>query len=138
LSKKDRLKKPKQDSNRLTPHHLPNYDKKPLVFSLERLQSGSYCLSKLEKDDRAAFADSIFKRRLMTYVQLISEQRHGLGTEKIAKHSIKASIPKFITDDFNYFIAFRFNGKKSMVGYKVNNVFYVLWFDHDFSLYDHR
>ena len=63
--------------------------------------------------------------------------RHGLGYEKIAINSINVQIRKFITEDQNNLIAFRFNGLKSMVGYRYRNVFYVLWFDHDFSVYDH-
>jgi hypothetical protein len=60
-----------------------------------------------------------------------------LGFEKIAKDSIKGSKPTFITEDLNEFLSFRFSGKKPMVGYRIQNVFYVLWFDLDFTLYKH-
>lgn len=124
-------------SSRLIVEETEDYNKMVPLFSLERLQSGSYCLSSLEKDDKAAFADSLFKRRSMTWNKIQQMDRHGLGYEKIAVSSIKIQVPTFITEDQNNLIAFRYNGLKSMVGYRYKNIFYVLWFDHDFSVYNH-
>ncbi len=115
----------------------PNYHAMHPIFSLERIQPGDFCFSNLKTGDKAAFADSIFKRRTLTWEKLKNEDRHKLGSEKINKKSIKATIPKFITEDEQNFLALRFNGLKAMVGYKVNNIFYVLWFDPKFKLYDH-
>lgn len=115
----------------------PNYDTMPPIFSLERIQATNYCLSKLCKDDKAAFSDSIYKRKQVTWSDIKKIGRHSLGFEKISKSSIKAPIPTFITDDVDHFLAFRFSGMKPMVGYRNKNVFFVLWFDHDFTLYDH-
>src|SRR5699024_12555094 len=41
-----------------------------------------------------------------------------------------------ISDDVEHFLAFRYSDKRPMVGYRQKNVFYVLWFDHDFTLYN--
>lgn len=46
-------------------------------------------------------------------------------------------MPEFITEDKANLLAFRFSGKKPMVGYRIRNIFYVLWFDAAFELYDH-
>jgi hypothetical protein len=62
---------------------------------------------------------------------------HGLGYEKIAVTSLLVTPPKFITEDQSNVLVFRFNGLKPMVGYRVRNIFYVLWFDHNFSVYPH-
>jgi hypothetical protein len=40
------------------------------------------------------------------------------------------------TGRFNI-IAFRFSGKKPMVGYKEGHTFNVLWFDRAFDVYQH-
>lgn len=114
-----------------------NYDETPPIFSLEKLQSGKYCLSSLDQENKAKFADAIFRRKTITWNQIKQQDRHGLGTEKIPKTQIKAPIPKFITDDFESFLVFRYNGLKPMVGYRQRDIFFVLWFDHDFTLYDH-
>jgi len=113
-----------------------NYDNEPLIFSLERVQK-KYCFSKLEKADKAFFAESLFKRKNFSISQLFREDKHGIGCEKVKKTSIKTAIPNFITDEEDYFLVFRFSGMKAMVGYRKKNIFYILWFDRDFTLYKH-
>lgn len=133
-----KIKIPPSKQGRINTSSEPvDYNKKPLVFSLERVQDGDYCFSKLDQADKAQFAEAIFKRRALTWNQINQADRHGLGHEKIPKAQIKAAIPKFITEDKDSFMVFRFSGLKPMVGYRVNDVFYVLWFDHNFSLYPH-
>lgn len=133
-----KIKKPKtKQSGRITIPDVTNYDNRPPIFSLERVQNGDYCFSVLDQADKAQFAEAVFKRRTLTWTQIKKMDRHGLGFEKIAKNSVRAQIPLFIKDDVRQLLAFRFNGLKPMVGYRINNVFYVLWFDHNFTLYDH-
>jgi hypothetical protein len=115
----------------------PNYDNFPPIFSLEKLQPGNYCLSCLDQENKAMFAEAIFRRKSLTWNQIKQQDKHGLGTEKISKSSIKAPIPRFITEDVDDFLVFRYHGLRPMVGYRQKDVFYVLWFDHNFSLYDH-
>ena len=115
----------------------PNYDNNPPLFSVERVQPGKYCLSSLDQANKAMFANAIFRRRALSWNEIKRADRHGLGTEKIARNSIKAAIPSFITEDVEDFLAFRYHGLQPMVGYRDKNVFFVLWFDHDFSLYPH-
>ena len=134
---KRKIKAQPNNGNRFIVEQPEDYNKMIPLFSLERLQNGSYCFSKLEKDDKAAFADAIFKRKNITWTDIQNMDRHALGYEKIAINSINAPIPKFITEDETNLIAFRFSGKKPMVGYRSKNIFYVLWFDHDFSVYNH-
>lgn len=139
MSNKNRFKDPSkekgkkvslpQDTKETPPEQLPP------IFSLCHLD-GDYCLTKCEKDDQAAFALKIHKLSKLTWSQIQSEHRHKLGYEKIPRHSLKASIPRFITEDVNL-IAFRFSGKKPMVGYREKTIFYVIWLDRNFTLYDH-
>lgn len=136
--KSRRLKEPnKNTGKRLSAFAPPNYDEMPPVFSLERLQGGPFCLSTLDQEHKASFADAMYRRRQVSWRDLKQSGRHGLGFEKIPRHQIKAGIPRFITEDHDYFLAFRFKGQAPMVGYRVRNIFYVLWFDSSFELYDH-
>jgi hypothetical protein len=114
-----------------------DYNQRPPIFSLERLQGGTYCLESLDQEGKAAFADAIFKRRKLSWNEIISSPRHGLGCEKISRASITAAIPPCITPDVDHFLALRFHGKKPMVGIRSKDVFYVLWFDHNYSVYPH-
>jgi hypothetical protein len=113
------------------------YDSHPPLFSLEKLQSGKYCLSSLDQEHKAMFSEAIFRRKSISWNEIKRSDRHGLGTEKIPKMSIKAAIPRFITEDMDDFLVFRYKGLNPMVGYRQRDIFFVLWFDHDFTLYDH-
>lgn len=138
MGKPKRIKgKPGKQGNLVKSQEPVNYDANPPIFSLEKLQTGKYCLSSLDQKNKAKFADAIFRRKSLTWNQIKQQDRHALGTEKIPKTQIKASIPKFITDDFESFLVFRYDGRKPMVGYRQRDIFFVLWFDHDFTLYDH-
>ncbi len=106
-------------------------------ISFQHIVEGKYCFSKLDKAEKAAVASSIFKRKSMTWNDIIKSPKHGLGAEKISATAIKAAQPRFIHEDVEFYLAFRFKGKSPMVGYRVNSMFYVLWFDKNFNLYNH-
>lgn len=136
--RKNRIRQPAPDrGKRITAPEVENYNDKYIIFSLERIQQGAYCLSGLDLNDKAQFAESIFKRRNMTWQELYESGRHGLGCESIDRSAINAPIPVFLTEDTTKFVVLRFSGKKPMVGYRIKNIFYVLWFDAGFCLYDH-
>jgi hypothetical protein len=113
---------------------LPPEQESPL-FSL-RYMNKDYSLAKCTKDEKAAFADTLYKLNQLTWSQINACPRHGSGYEKIARSSIKAPIPSHLKDDV-IFIAFRFCGKAPMVGYRDGAVFYVIWLDRNCTLYSH-
>lgn len=88
----------------------------PPIFSLEKIQDGEFSFPKLEREDKAMFAEAIFRRRKTTWAELKSAPRTQIGFEKINRKSIKAGMPDFITEDREDLLAFRYNGKKSRVG----------------------
>jgi hypothetical protein len=112
----------------------PVEQQKP-VFSLHYLNR-DFCLSACNRDEKASFADAMYKLSQITWNEVICSHRHGLGFEKISRDAIKSTIPEHLTDDVRM-IAFRFHGKAPMVGYRDGNVFHVIWFDRAFTLYDH-
>ena len=132
-----RIKKPSKVKSQLSVNDEPNYDDMPPVFSLERIQNNKYCFTKLEQQDQANFATAIYKRRQITWKEISQQSRHSLGYEKIATTAIKTALPRFITEDVSNLMAFRFSGMKPMVGYRQKNIFFILWFDRDFTLYNH-
>ncbi len=72
----------------------------------------------------------------MTWSEIQNAPRHGLGTEKLPRSALKAAIPQSVTEDVT-FLALRYNGKAPMVGYRDGRTFYLLYLDHNFSLYKH-
>ncbi len=133
----NKQKIPKNKNRLKVNEQIPNYDDMPPIFSLEKVIGDDYCFTKLDDTNKKQFAESIYKRRDIKWSEIKKINKHKLGTEQIPKHQIKGKMPNNIKDDTNYFLAFRYNGKKSMVGYRDKNIFYIIWFDHNFTLYDH-
>lgn len=136
--KQSRISRPqKAKSKRISPPNDKDGKPKGLVFSLKHIQPGKHCFSSLDKEQKAAFADSIFRRKDFSVVDLINSDRHGLGCEKIPIRQVKYPRPAIVTEDEDFYQAVRFKAKAPMVGFIQDNVFYVLWFDHDFKVYSH-
>ena len=111
----------------------PMLDEGYIVFSLRYIQN-SHCFSDCQPSEKQALAESLFKRREMTWKLIQRENRHGLGYEKISQ--LKVSLPKFVPKDASI-LSFRFAGKAAMVGFKEKNIFHILWLDRDYTVYNH-
>jgi len=134
LSKKLRQKEAAQ-APKMEAAPVLNADNEPPMFSFRYLQKG-YCISDCTKDEKAALATKLREMSSLTWYQLKTAPRHGMGKENISRSSIRAGIPRHVTED-TVFWAFRFAGKAPMVGYHSRGVFYVLWLDRVFTLYPH-
>lgn len=134
LSAKGRAEQRPRIATPATTPDLPSGEQKP-IFSVQDL-SQDYGLSACTTEEKAAFADTLYRLSQLTWNQISSAHRHGLGYEKIARNSIKAPIPAHITEEVN-FIAFRFYKKAPMVGYRDGNLFHIIWLDRAFTLYNH-
>ena len=114
-----------------------NYEDECPVFSFKYLAKGTkYCISNCIDDDKIAFVDQFFKLSRLSWKQIKNNDRHKLGCEKINHFSIKTAIPPNITPDV-ILLAFRFNGKKPMIGFRDKATFHIIWFDKDFTLHNH-
>jgi hypothetical protein len=110
-------------------------DQSTPYFSFKYLDK-KYCISNCTKDEKAAFVDKMKRLTERTWAELKLLPRHGLGREIIKRSAIRRPIPGDVTEDTSI-IAFRFQDKKPMVGFQLNATFYIIWFDRDFTLYDH-
>lgn len=128
--------KPNFSAEKTLPKPASTNDLKP-VFSFEHMANGTgYSVNCCSQEEGAQLVGRLYVLGNMTWAQINQSGRHGLGTEIIPRGNIKAVLPKAVTDDVNL-LAFRYNGKKPMVGYREDRVFHVLYVDHDFSLYPH-
>jgi hypothetical protein len=105
------------------------------LFCLRHLADG-WRISDCERDDQAAFALTAERLSRLSWQEIRSAHRHGLGSEKIPRDALKAAVPSTITEDVQ-FLALRFSGRKPMVGFRSDRIFHVVWFDPRFDLYDH-
>jgi hypothetical protein len=76
------------------------------------------------------------KLSVLRWVEIEASPRHGLGTEKIARTSIKPDIPAAVPRDAT-FLAIRFSGLAPMVGFRERNIFNIVFIDAHFNVYDH-
>ncbi len=137
MVKKRKLKAtPNQKNFNIHPSEPKSTEEQHPIFSLTNMVNDKYGLNNCQQVEKAAFVDTLYKLSRVTWAQINVSGRHGLGIEVIKQESIKASIPKNITNDTNI-IAFRFYGKAPMVGYRDGRVFYVIWLDRNYTLYDH-
>lgn len=92
---------------------------------------------KFPKIEKEHLLDKISVLSLIKWKDIYKSNRHGIGLEKINKALIKVPIPNIIAEDINFFKAFRYHGKASMIGYEKQGVFYIVWVDHDYKVYKH-
>jgi hypothetical protein len=140
MTKKKKIKKPSiSKSEKLSlkdSAKIPPKQQKPF-FSLSSMDKYKiFCIGQCEKKEKAAFSDTLYKLSQLTWGEILSSQRHGCGHEKIDRKQITRPLPDDLKEDENI-IAFRFCGKKPMVGYKRENVFHIIWVDPKFKLYKH-
>lgn len=105
------------------------------VFCFKHLNK-DYHLDDCTKIEKISLIEQICKLSSMTWEQIRLSPKHGLGTEKIAQDSIRASKPVHVTPDVTFY-ALRFDGKKPMVGYKSDFIFHIVYLDRSFKLYKH-
>lgn len=108
------------------------------IFSLEHLQR-SHCVSAIaDRSERGLFMDALLTLSRLSWSQINSAPRHGLGSERMPADQIKAKIPSCVTADVNLLV-FRWKGKLPFVGFRDGRILNILWIEQNFGdLYDHR
>ena len=106
------------------------------IFSFERLDGYKFSIEECNQKEKLNLILTIVRLSKMTWSEIQTTHRHGMGSEIINRDSIKETIPKEIAQDVR-FLALRFSGKKPMVGYRCGQIFYLLWLDSKFKLYGH-
>ena len=107
------------------------------AFSLMYLSDEKdYSLEGCDGRDKGGLLSTMAKLSRLEWAQIQSAHRHGLGHETIDRGSIRAKTPGGVGGDVR-FLAFRFSGMKPMVGFRRGAVFYIVWLDTKFRLYDH-
>ncbi len=116
-----------------------DYNKIPVIFSLRHIQNGKYCFSQLDQKQKSDFAEALFRRKDFTWNDYHQIPKESLGYELLPFCCLKiASKPICVTEDLDKVIVIRFSGNDGrIVGFREKNIYYVLWVDCCFELYDH-
>lgn len=87
-------------------------------------------------NQRSEFLIKWAKRSTLTWNDLATQDRHGLGYEKIPRSQIKPALPEMLQED--KVTVFRHEGNHPFAGFRAGDVFYVLWIEVNYGdLYDH-
>jgi hypothetical protein len=115
-----------------------NIDELPPAFSFEKMQDGSgNSFNCCEDDDRLYMAKRIYMLSREPWRKIRQASSGGLGAEQIPRDRLKRPVPTVVTPDVDFFYSLHYVAKKRFIGYRVGQVFHVLWIDHTFEVYDH-
>jgi hypothetical protein len=106
------------------------------VFCFRHLHP-NYSLEVCESEDRERLIERLYLLSKMSWQDIQLTNKHGFGSEKIRRESIKPAIPQQISDDVTFFLALRYNGKKPIVGFRNGSIFHLVYIDYNFSVYNH-
>lgn len=97
-----------------------------------------YGIAEASPGDLLDFFEAMRKRSAMTWAQLHSNHHTKLGIEPIPHSAIRVTLPAHVTADKTiYSLRARSASLQRIIGYRDGNVFVVVWFDCDGSVYDH-
>lgn len=105
------------------------------VFCLSQIDP-NWCVSRCQKDDKAAFAETLRKLSRLSWAELAQTSRHGLGYEKLPQQQVRVRKPSNLSPDTRL-VAFRFNGLKAMVGHREGATYHILGLDYNRKMYKH-
>ena len=97
------------------------------------MRFGGFGFPDCDRNELLDLLDAFRLRSRMTWAEMISAPRTGLGTETIGRHHIRA-IPADVTEDVNL-LALRTGRRGRVVGYRRDSVFVVVWVDPKHRLY---
>ena len=135
-----KLHPPKANQGRHIPTPIIEPDNKLIrnhpIFCLRYLHK-DYNVESCSQSDRASLIRQMANLCQLSWDNIKLSGRHGMGSEKIKRKSIKVSIPKEITPDVEDFLALRYSGKKVFIGFRNQYIFHMIYIDSDFSVYKH-
>ena len=111
-----------------------DYNSMHPIFSFEHLQKDFNFKKRTELQEKhfKTFLYKIETLSTLTWIDIIKLPREN-GMEKI---TLSIDLPKFITDDIKL-QSIRFGQIERIIGYKINNIFYILYIDVNGKTYKH-
>lgn len=120
-----------------------NSEKKPPsfehpVFCFKYLDD-RWGLKNLDKNKKSGLLEQLCKLSSLTWTQINSSGRHGMGKENInpGTSGLKCKLPPDIYSEDSNIYALRYSNNLPFVGIRSGFVFHLLGIDHNFTLYNH-
>ena len=110
--------------------------KKP-KFSFEFL-SGKYCLSNCESREKAEIISTLHKLSQHSWQEIYQLGKSGIGYEQIDLSQLRCSYPHDNTFlNLDKFTVFHKASKIPIIGFKIEEIYYIFCIDRTFDAYDH-
>jgi len=138
MSKKKSFKVPHKQTARLQVKGKAPLDVNSLnpIFSLYHMKYGSKnCLSSCDTRLKAKFTDKILMLSQITWKEVFSAHKEGIGKENIPINQFKIPLPKLVTPDIRSLMVFQLSKSERMAGIKIEEIYHVLVVGN--NLYDH-
>lgn len=144
MSKKNKIKLPEKNNSKRIKQPKSEIDsgwyysdERHFAFSFTKMPKSDYDIEHLNNMHLVALVKKLKILCVLTWGDLKRSGRHALGHEIIDRNSFKkVTVPNDISDDVK-FLAFRYNGKNSFIGYRRGKIFHIMYIDHNFTVYNH-
>lgn len=103
-----------------------DYNSNKPAFSFRYMNyGGKKCLSKCDKESKSSISDTLLRLSQLTWKEIISKPKTGLGFEEISYEQFKNSLPKSVTPDVSMFV-FRFSSSGRMAGFRDRDIYHIV------------
>ncbi len=125
----------KESPNFINPNHIDKNNDKYPYFSFRYICIKKYCMNKCNFKQLKSLTNTLRILSNLEWRQIEKEDHKKNGYEPLPQNIFKPSMPNIVNENERILI-FRFN-KGRIAGIRRDNKFYILFIDHDFTLYDH-
>lgn len=127
MRKKQRLKKPiPSDTSHFKAFPPPNYDAYKPAFSFRDMRyRGKGCLSHCDRESKSSIVDRLLELSQLTWKEIHSNPREGLGYEPIPCDRFKVTLPPSVTPEVRLLV-FRFSGPGRIAGYRKQDILHIV------------
>lgn len=101
--------------------------------------TGKYCISDCQQDEKAEVIDILHRLSQRTWQEIIQLGKAGIGYEQFEKERMKCSLPTSeYFENIDKVTVFHRAPKIPIVGFRVQEIFYIFCIDRTYDAYEHN
>lgn len=112
-----------------------NYDSLTPAFSFRYMKyHGKNCLSQCDQQAQSFIVEKLLRMSQLTWRQIISAPKKGLGYEPIPRNRFKVPLPSVVTPEVPLLV-FRFSDSGRMAGFRDKDIYHIIVVGSTHNLY---
>jgi hypothetical protein len=112
------------------------YNKHKPIFSFHNMKyQGDNCLSRCDQSSKCQVVDKLLELSQLTWGQIGSAPREGMGFENIPTGQFHIPLPNFVTPEVKNLQVFRYSARGRIAGLRLLDIYHILAIGP--SLYPH-